>query len=90
MLVEIGGVNESQPCPDGYSYGSMFESTILTQVQYSSHYPACILVGVEKFYWRLEESMSLNRVLMDILMALCLSQQYSHRYSIPVITQHVY
>ena len=48
MLVEIGGVNESQPCPDGYSYGSMFESTILTQVQYSSHYPACTLVEVVK------------------------------------------
>ena len=35
VLVEIGGVNESQPCPDGYSYGSMFESTILTQVQHT-------------------------------------------------------
>ena len=48
MLVEIGGVNESQQCPDGYSYGSMFESTILTQVQYSNHYPACTLMEVVK------------------------------------------
>ena len=48
MLVEIGGVNESQLFPDGYSYGSIFESTILTQVQYSSHYPACILMEVVK------------------------------------------
>ena len=29
--------------------------------------------------------MSLNCVLMDILMALCLSQRYSHRYSIPFV-----
>ena len=33
--------------------------------------------------------MSLNRVLIDILMALCLNQQYSHRYSIPFFIMEI-
>ena len=35
VVVERGGENVSEACPDGYSYGSMFESTILTEVSES-------------------------------------------------------